>query len=218
MLRSDRLRQLLADLNLSQSELARRVGVSQAAIAKLVTRGAAGSKHIHAIARELHTTPAYLMGEVDDSAEGAVPPPTPALIAEQLDLVEIRSIDFAYGMGGTFGEDHIEEEVLHFPRKWIQAITSSPAPSLTFARGRGDSMAPTMNEGDVILIDRAQRTVLEQDAIWALTLGPIAMVKRLRVKGEQVTILSDNDRVSPDTVHAEELNIVGRVVFVGRRL
>lgn len=205
-------------LGLNQSELARRVGVSQPAIYALLNKNKSGSKNLHAVARELGTTPGYLLGETDDPAEGAVPAPTPALIAEQLDLVEIRSIDFAYGMGGTFGEDHIEEEVLHFPRKWIQAITSSPAPSLTFARGRGDSMAPTMNEGDVILIDRAQRTVLEQDAIWALTLGPIAMVKRLRVKGEQVTILSDNDRVSPDTVHADELNIVGRVVFVGRRL
>jgi phage repressor protein C with HTH and peptisase S24 domain len=218
MIQSERVRALMAERGLSQSALARAVGVTQGAIAKIVSSNPGGSSHLHKIARELGTSVAYLTGETDDRNEGALPLPTPALIAEQLDLVEIRSIDFAYGMGGTFGDDHIEEEVLHFPRKWINAISSSPAPMLTFARGRGDSMAPTMNEGDVILIDRAQRTVLEQDAIWALTLGPIAMVKRLRVKGEQVTILSDNDRVSPDTVHADELNIVGRVVFVGRRL
>ncbi|RSV12308.1 helix-turn-helix transcriptional regulator [Sphingomonas sp. ABOLF] len=218
MIHSERVRALMAERGLSQSALARAVGVTQGAIAKIVSSNPGGSSHLHKIARELGTSVAYLTGETDDRSEGALPLPTPVLIAEQLDLVEIRSIDFAYGMGGTFGEDHIEEEVLHFPRKWIQAITSSPAPSLTFARGRGDSMAPTMNEGDVILIDRAQRTVLEQDAIWALTLGPIAMVKRLRIRGEQVTILSDNDRVAPDRVHADEVNIVGRVVFVGRRL
>jgi phage repressor protein C with HTH and peptisase S24 domain len=212
------MRQLLADLNLSQSELARRVGVSQAAIAKLVTRGAAGSKHIHAIARELHTTPAYLMGEVDDPAEGAVPPPTPALIAEQLDLVAIRSIDLAYGMGGTFTDVPIDEQVQHFPRQWIQSITHTAPAMLTWARGRGESMAPTIGPDDLILIDRSERTVREQDSIWAFTVGEIGMIKRLRVRGETVTILSDNPSVPPDAATVDEINIVGRIAFVGRRM
>lgn len=62
---------------LSQTELARRVGVTQGAIAKIVGRNPGGSAHIHKIARELGTSPAYLMGEIDDPDEGA-PPPQPA--------------------------------------------------------------------------------------------------------------------------------------------
>ena len=65
----------MAKRSLSQSELARRVGVSQATIYKLTTGETYGSKSLHRIARELGTTPAYLTGETDDPDEGAPPPP-----------------------------------------------------------------------------------------------------------------------------------------------
>ena len=68
----------MAHRALSQSELARRVGVSQATIFKLLTGESYGSKHLHRIARELETTPAYLEGETDDPAPDAPPPPRPA--------------------------------------------------------------------------------------------------------------------------------------------
>lgn len=61
---------------LSQSELARRIGVSQQNIHRLVSGKAYGSRHLHKIARELGTSPAYLAGEIDDPEEGA-PPPSP---------------------------------------------------------------------------------------------------------------------------------------------
>ncbi|MBD8548027.1 helix-turn-helix domain-containing protein [Sphingomonas sp. CFBP 8760] len=75
MFNGDRLRNLMATRGLSQSELARRVGVSQTTIAKLVAGRGYGSKHLHRIARELRTTPAYLTGEIDDPEEDAPPPP-----------------------------------------------------------------------------------------------------------------------------------------------
>jgi phage repressor protein C with HTH and peptisase S24 domain len=212
-----RVAQLLKAHGLSQSELARRVGVTQQTIHKLVTGASRGSTHIAAIARELRTSPAYLENETDDAAEGAAPAPTERDVAEHMDLVAVASIDMAYGMGSTFAVDHVEENLLHFPRAFIESITLSPASSLTWSRGRGDSMSPTISDNDLVLIDRSQRTPREQDAIWALTIGDMAMVKRLRVRGEKVTILSDNDRVPPDEAHPDEVNIVGRVIFIGRR-
>ncbi len=66
MVEAERLSNLMALRDLSQSELARRVGVSQATIFKLVSGRIYGTKHLHKIARELGTTPAYLEGEIDD--------------------------------------------------------------------------------------------------------------------------------------------------------
>ncbi|WP_294266442.1 S24 family peptidase [uncultured Sphingomonas sp.] len=217
MIHSERILRLMAEKGLSQTALARRVGVTQGAIAKIAGSNPGGSRYLHIIARELGTTAAYLTGETDDPSEGAVPAPTVQDIAEHLDLVEVVSIDANYGMGGTFLGSEVEEKVLHFPRAFIESITLSPPASLTWARGRGDSMFPTIGDGDLVLIDRSNRTPREQDALWALTVGEMAMIKRLRVRGETVTILSDNDRVPPDQAHADEVNIVGRVIFVGRR-
>lgn len=137
---------------------------------------------------------------------------------EGADLVPIASIDQAYGMGGTFTDMPVEEHAMLFPRQWIESITHSPPSALTWARGRGDSMAPTINDNDLVLFDRSQRVVREQDAIWALTVGDIGMIKRLRVRRSEVQILSDNDRVPTDLAHTDEVNIIGRLVFIGRRI
>jgi phage repressor protein C with HTH and peptisase S24 domain len=138
--------------------------------------------------------------------------------AGDLDLVAIGEIDLAYGMGGTFSDGPVELQTHHFPRAWVESITNTPPAMLTIARGRGDSMQPTVQDGDMVMIDRAQRSIREQDAIWALTVGDIAMIKRIRVRGEIVHILSDNDRVPPDQAHHEEVNVVGRVIFIGRKV
>jgi transcriptional regulator with XRE-family HTH domain len=61
-----RFKSRLEEVGLSQAELARRIGISQQAISKLAAGGSYGSKHLHRIARELGTTPAYLTGETDD--------------------------------------------------------------------------------------------------------------------------------------------------------
>ncbi len=139
-------------------------------------------------------------------------------MVDALDLVGVREIDLAYGLGETYADGEIEVTVRLFPRSWLRQITDTPPELLAFARGRGSSMQPTIQDGDMILIDRSLRSVFEQDELWALTVGQIAMIKRLRIRGERVTVLSDNDRVPPDDYHHEEINIVGRVTFVGRRV
>ena len=62
----ERIKLLLAQRGLSQSELARRVGLRQSTMNMLANGRSQGSKHLHKIARELGTTPAYLTGETDD--------------------------------------------------------------------------------------------------------------------------------------------------------
>lgn len=76
MIVSDRLREQMKRCDVSQSELARRIGVSQQAISRLVAGAVVGSKNLHRIARELGTTPAYLTGETDDPDADAPPEPT----------------------------------------------------------------------------------------------------------------------------------------------
>ncbi|MEG3169221.1 helix-turn-helix transcriptional regulator [Sphingomonas sp. LB3N6] len=62
-------------VELSQAELARRVGMSQSAMHNLISGKSRSSTHLHKIARELQTTPAYMSGETDDPDENAPPPP-----------------------------------------------------------------------------------------------------------------------------------------------
>ena len=69
---------------MSQSELARRTGVTQGTIGGLVIGKARSSTHLHKIARHLQTTAAYLSGETDDPDEDAPPPELPPTIQHMM--------------------------------------------------------------------------------------------------------------------------------------
>ena len=85
MIIGQRILARLPQVKLSQSELARRVGISQGAMNNLIAGRSRSSTHLHKIARHLATTPAYLTGEVDDPDENA-PPPAAALLVQFVSL------------------------------------------------------------------------------------------------------------------------------------
>jgi phage repressor protein C with HTH and peptisase S24 domain len=140
-------------------------------------------------------------------------PPT----GDVVDTVGIQHIDQAYGLGATFTDNPVEIDVLQFPKIWVDSITSTSPYFLTWTRGRGDSMEPTIRDGDLVLLDRSRRRVDEQDALWAFTIGDVGAIKRLRVKGDRFQIFSDNPSVNADEEPIDFVNIVGRVIFVGMR-
>ena len=94
---AENLRARLAEVGMTQTELARRIGITQSTVASLLSGKSQGSKHLHLIARVLETTPAFLLGETEDSSEGALPT---SLLAEQFGMRMIPDVDIAYSMGG----------------------------------------------------------------------------------------------------------------------
>jgi len=210
---------------ISQSEMARRVGVSQSTIWKLTQAGAQGSKHTHRIAAILGTSPEYLMDETEDPSPGVMNDGRlgwGAFPVEQQadpDLVEIAQIDMRYGLGGTYVDGPVSENPRRFSRAWLRQFTHASPEKLVWALGDGDSMEPTIRDGEVILIDRSRDHLNMRDGIWACTIGDVGMVKRLRPMPDgTVRIMSDNKCVPEDLAADSELHIVGRVVAVVRKL
>jgi phage repressor protein C with HTH and peptisase S24 domain len=132
----------------------------------------------------------------------------------------VRKVDLSYAMGdGTNLEDYYEEEGVKFDPNFLRGLTRAPIECLFVARGDGDSMFPTLINDDQVLIDTTQRRLNQQDRIWACAYHGAAMIKRLRVVGEgRVEVVSDNPNVGNREVDLKELIIVGRVIWVGRRV
>ncbi|WP_218035979.1 MULTISPECIES: XRE family transcriptional regulator [Sphingobium] len=213
-----RIRSRLETLGMSQAELARRVGIKQPSINHLIKNGAQGSKHIHQIAQALQTTPAYLSGETDDPAEGYVALPSTDVIAGELGLVPVREIDLRYGMGATELEVPVTTTVRHFSREWIKIYTGASPDHLYFAQGIGDSMAPTILDSDLLLIDASEQTLHLADKIWACAYGNSGMVKRLRQMADgSIKIMSDNQNVRDEIAYDNELHVLGRIVAIVRK-
>lgn len=220
MTMGERIRDRLEALGMSQAELARRVGISQPSVNHLIKRGATGSSHLHKIARELETTPAYLTGEIDDPSAGALPAPTPAMIAEQLGMTLIPEIDLHFALGGgSFVEGYVEETLVPYRTDWLHRITRGMPADIFLTQGDGDSMLPTILDGDDVIVNRAERMVTKQDKIWALGYGDLVAIKRVRRMADGTfRLLSDNKDIPPIEALEDELRIIGRVVWVGRRM
>lgn len=220
MLDAERLRERLTISGLSQSELARRLGLSQSAIARLALGNAYGSKHLHRIARELGTTPAYLSGETDDPAEGALPAPNATDIAEQLDAVLIPEVEVSFSMGGgSVIEDWPVIRHVPISRDWLRNFTTSSPDHVAVTRGDGDSMFPTILDQDLVILDLSDKTPKKQDRIWAMSYGGLGMIKRLRALPDgSFEIHSDNPQISLIRASDDEMHIVGRVVGVVRKI
>ena len=80
-------------------------------------------------------------------------------------------------------------------------------------------MVPTILDQDLVIIDTAQKTPKQQDRIWAMSYGGLGMIKRLRqLPDGSLQVNSDNKDVSPIHAVDGEVQVVGRVVGIFRRV
>ena len=124
------------------------------------------------------------------------------------------------GPGAVPGAER-EQPYFAFDEKWLRTLTASKADDLSIIRVEGDSMAPTLNDGDDILVDRAGCSEALRDGIYVLRVEESLLVKRLAIHplGKSVTVQSDNPAY-PDWPDCglEDIHCIGRVIWAGRKI
>ena len=145
----------------------------------------------------------------------------PGLQARSEDYVLIPHLDIGASAGGG-AETGTEAPlaVLAFQSNWVRGIATGRAEALSVIRVEGDSMLPTLADGDQILVDTDDRERL-RDGIYVLRTDDALLVKRLSVNPatRRLTIRSDNDAFpSWDDCDPAGVAVIGRVVWVGRKL
>lgn len=122
---------------------------------------------------------------------------------------------------GSIVNEEAGKPYFGFEDRWLKALTSSTPDRLSIVRVEGDSMSPTLNAGDDILVDLGDSTERLRDGIYVLRIDDALVVKRLALSpmGRRVTIQSDN-AAYPDWPDCgmEEINCIGRVIWSGRRI
>jgi len=54
--------------------------------------------------------------------------------------------------GGSVFEDYQQSAMIPFPRDWLRPIMEGSFADLFVARGDGDSMVPTLLDGDLVIV------------------------------------------------------------------
>lgn len=131
-----------------------------------------------------------------------------------------------YGVRGSAGDGQMVhgeevEDLLAFKKEWItQELRTSPD-KMSLIHVQGESMVPTLNPGDVILLELANPGQIS-DGIFVIRMGEALLVKRLQFLPEgKVNVTSDNSAYQAFRVNlkdtGEDFAVIGRVVWAGRR-
>lgn len=123
------------------------------------------------------------------------------------------------GPGALVGEEAADGH-FGFDERWLRRLASGRPEDLSLIQVDGDSMMPTLSNGDDILVDRGDAGDRLRDGIYVLRRDDSLIVKRIAVDpgGRRVTIKSDNpDYPSFGDVKLSAITIIGRVVWAGRR-
>jgi phage repressor protein C with HTH and peptisase S24 domain len=147
-------------------------------------------------------------------------PPDPPAGPTELISVKRHPVTVSAGPGALVMEE-LGKPYFAFDERWLKALTPTPASKLSIVRVEGDSMSPTLNAGDDILVDLADCEELLRDGIYVLRIEDSLLVKRLALNpvGRRVTIQSDSPAY-PDWPDCglNEINCIGRVIWASRRV
>ncbi len=137
-------------------------------------------------------------------------------------LVSVRRHPVTVSAGpGAIVSEEIGRPYFAFDERWLKALTATNPAQLSIVRVEGDSMAPTLNAGDDILVDLADCGDRIRDGIYVLRVDDAVLVKRLALNpiGRRVTVQSDNPSYAdwPDC-DLDEIKCIGRVIWSGRRI
>ncbi|MBV8908609.1 MAG: LexA family transcriptional regulator [Sphingomonas sp.] len=146
--------------------------------------------------------------------------PAERATSKGLATVKRHPVTVSAGPGALVTEE-LGKPYFAFDERWLKALTASPASNLSIVRVEGDSMAPTLNAGDDILVDLGDSSDRLRDGIYVLRIDDALVVKRLALNpvGRRVTVQSDNPAY-PDWPDCplKDIKPIGRVIWSGRRI
>jgi phage repressor protein C with HTH and peptisase S24 domain len=144
--------------------------------------------------------------------------PAPAGPGPGMAAVALYDVEGAAGDGRSLEGERIEGE-LYFPEAQLAALGVSPG-QVAGIKVRGDSMEGTLDDGDWVLVDLANRDP-RRSGVFLLWQSGERRIKRVqRLPGGALQLISDNTHYPPEMIRPEEMRdveILGRCeVRIGR--
>ncbi|MBT0669689.1 LexA family transcriptional regulator [Novosphingobium profundi] len=133
------------------------------------------------------------------------------------DWVAVPRLSLGASAGpGAVDSQEVAFDSLRFSARWLRAM-GLRADRLAVIEVRGDSMEPTLRDGDEILVDRETRRL--QDGICVVRLDDVVLVKRVEMgRSGRVYLRSDNPAYRLIECAITDLSVIGRVVWKGGRI
>lgn len=190
---STRLKKRRQELGLSQVKLAKKVGLTQGAIAQLEIGRNQNTIKLIELAASLNTTPEWLLYGTGDSSSDYI-----SKEIKPSNFIKIQDIPFKFDI------------------KFLEKITPNKK-SLAGYQQSDDSMSPTINSSDYIIYDSSDRAIVE-NCIFLIKRNTNHLIRRVVFdKTGMIVYRCDNlEKVKyTDTYTLQNDKILGRVIWAG---
>jgi phage repressor protein C with HTH and peptisase S24 domain len=211
----------------SQAALARACGIKPPSVNDWLsgkTKSIEGENLLHA-AHLLKVTPMWLATgrgpmkkDMDVIDTEGLPEALAQKITSYRPVIDVPRYDVAGSMGpGTEPPDmNMVVEHMSLDANWVrQNLNYTTAKNLKLISGRGDSMAPTIRNGDAILVDTGV-TRVDSDAIYFFLMRGQHQIKRLQRGLDGLTIISDNGQYPPIEVPGDreaDITVLAQIIY-----
>lgn len=210
----------------------KRCGVGDSTLRKYLTGATPGLENLVAIAEAADVTLDWLAtgrGEMrasssqwQNSGQQSQSQASTSEIDEegaiQSEFMHVQRLDVSASAGfGALSADERVISLLPLPTAFLRRLGINPA-SANFIDARGDSMEPTISDGDLLLVDTS-RTEITENGIYVVVVGNSLLVKRVQILSTGgLRLVSDNPAYEPEVVQPDAvvyLKIAGRVMWHG---
>lgn len=213
----------MEDPRTTLDELIRQRGVNYSAVSRLLGRNVSyiqqylrkGSpRHLDEQDRQIL---AQFFGVDEAVLGGPVARRTPVI---QLVQIPVLDVEASAGHGALAGAES-QAGQFGFDDKWLRKLTQAKPTNLSIIKVTGDSMEPTLHDGDEVLVDVSDEQSKLRDGIYVLRMDGALNVKRVAIEpqGRKIAVVSDNAAYpSWQGLDRRSVNIVGRVLWFGRKV
>ena len=221
----ERLREALNQKNISQEELANNIGITQGTISLILRGVTKNSRHFPAIAKALDVELDWLLygkGNRNLNDKFSTPMDTEKFLTDiGVALVNsFQSVNVSAGFGSFNDGTTTPDGVMPYSLSFLNSLHVKAKECAVFW-AKGDSMLPTINNGDQLLVDLSQNAITGNN-IYLIQNKDSVWVKRVRTSWNGIDLISDNREEYPiihiESTEAEHLKVIGRVVHIGHSL
>ena len=209
----ERLTSLRKERGLSVRDVARKINVSHVSVVKWVNGDMNPSEeNIESLAELFGVTPAFLRyGDLSFDRPQTLEPNENEI---SIPVLDVRG---SCGYGGNEEDAFQLVKMLRVENDWLTAKIKPPfcRNYLHIITAHGDSMRPTLESGDFIIIDTSQRNI-RYDGIYVVAYSGGVFIKRTQLlPGGKVRLLSDNSEKYPPIIidDIESVTVIGRAVL-----
>ena len=209
---ADRINQKMTEHSLSQADLIRGTGAGRATVSGWVNgTNKPSAKHLDTLAKTLKTTSSWLLTGASDINQNFQTVETwdsnTPLEDDEVKIPFFKDFSFACGSGSMNEYIANEKRKLRISKAILRNLSISKDNAVA-ATASGDSMVPTIQDGDTIHIDLGRKEI-KDGRIFVICIGGLHYAKRLyNMPFGGVRIVSDNAIEYPEiTLTAEERSI-----------